>query len=143
MSQASKTTLDPTAIEQGDDLPKLEIPITAKRIVAGALASQDYQDVHHDKAAAQAAGVPDIFMNILTTNGLVSRYLTDWAGPGARVKNIKFRLGAPNFPGDTMVFSGLVAAKSEEDGETFLDVEYKGKNGIGYHVTGTATLGFK
>lgn len=143
MSQPTKTTLNPSTVSQGDDLPNLEIPITAKRIVAGALASQDYQDVHHDKAAAQSAGVPDIFMNILTTNGLVSRYLTDWGGPGARVKDIKFRLGAPNFPGDTMVFSGQVAGKREEGGETLFDVEFKGKNGMGYHVTGTATLGFK
>ncbi len=52
-------------------------------IVAGALASHDFTAVHHDKAAAQAQGMQDVFMNILTTNGLVGRYVTDWAGPNA------------------------------------------------------------
>ena len=68
----------------GDVLPEVAVDITAKLIVAGAIASRDFQDVHHDKDAAQRLGTPDIFMNILTTNGLVGRYLTDWAGEGAR-----------------------------------------------------------
>ena len=98
----------------GDALPVFELPITAKLVVSSALASQDYQDVHHDKAAAQAKGTPDIFMNIMSTNGFVGRYLTDWAGPGSRIKKIKFDLGAPNFPGDTMTMTGEVLAVSSQ-----------------------------
>ena len=120
----------------GDDLPKVDVPITTKLVVAGALASQDFQDIHHDKSAAQAAGSPDIFMNILTTNGLVGRYLTDWAGKDARLKNVTFSLGAPNYPGDTMSFSGEVIAVEGDD----VTVDFKGKNAMGYHVTGTAIV---
>ena len=69
-------------ITEGTALPELEFPITASAIVAGALATNDYENVHHDKAAAEATGVPDIFMNILTTNGLVQRYVGQWAGQG-------------------------------------------------------------
>lgn len=123
-------------VKLNDQLPKLTIPITAKQIVSGAIATQDFEDVHHDKAAAQAAGTPDIFMNILTTNGLVGRYLTDWAGAKARLVNIALSLGAPNFPGDTMELSGTVTGL---DGER-CEVEFKGKNGLGNHVTGTAVL---
>jgi len=123
----------------GQDLPGLDIPITTKLVVSGALASQDFQDIHHDKEAAEAAGMPNIFMNILTTNGLVGRYLTDWAGPKSRIKNIKFKLGAPNYPGDVMSFSGSVLALNGDD----VTVEFKGKNGMGYHVTGEATLDLK
>lgn len=72
----------------GDTLPEFELPITARLVVSTALASQDFQDVHHDKDAAIAKGTPDIFMNILTTNGFVGRYLTDWAGPGSRIKKM-------------------------------------------------------
>lgn len=49
-------------------------------IVATALASRDYQDVHHDPALAVERGSKDVFMNILTTNGLVDRFVTGWAG---------------------------------------------------------------
>jgi hypothetical protein len=68
----------------GDELPTLVVPITRTLIVAGALASRDYQDVHHDQELAQSRGSKDIFMNILTTNGLVGRFVTDWSGPRSR-----------------------------------------------------------
>ncbi|MET9868187.1 MaoC family dehydratase [Streptomyces sp. NPDC006129] len=120
----------------GDRLPPLEIPITRTLIVAGAIASRDYQDVHHDPDAAREKGSPDIFMNILTTNGLVGRYITDHFGPGAVLRRVAIRLGAPNHPGDTMVLTGTV---EEVDGDT-ATVRVVGANGLGTHVTGTVTV---
>ncbi|MBW5423623.1 acyl dehydratase [Streptomyces sp. BG9H] len=124
----------------GEKLPVLEIPVTRTLIVAGALASRDYQDVHHDAELAKAKGSPDIFMNILTTNGLVGRYITDHFGPTATLHTVAIRLGAPNYPGDTMVLTGTVEkvdARPEGDTAT---VEVIGTNGIGRHVTGTVTV---
>ena len=92
----------------GDTLPEFELPITARLVVSTALASQDFQDVHHDNDAAIAKGTPDIFMNILTTCGLSARYLGDWAGAEARLEKISFNLLNPNFPGDTMAMEGEV-----------------------------------
>lgn len=120
----------------GDELAPLEIPITRTLIVAGAVASRDYQDVHHDAEAAREKGSPDIFMNILTTNGLVGRYITDHFGPGHRLRKVAVRLGAPNYPGDTMVLTGTVTAV---DG-TAVEVRVIGVNGKGRHVTGSVTV---
>src|SRR6185312_5997036 len=120
----------------GQQLPPLRIDVTTRLIVAGALASRDFQDVHHDAAGAHAAGSPDIFMNILTTNGLVGRYVTDHFGPDAVLRKVAIRLGAPNHPGDTMVLTGTV---EEVDGNT-ATVKVVGANGIGRHVTGTVTV---
>ncbi|MEV6403231.1 MaoC/PaaZ C-terminal domain-containing protein [Streptomyces bobili] len=120
----------------GDELAPLEVPITRTLIVAGAVASRDYQDVHHDAEAARAKGSPDIFMNILTTNGLVGRYITDHFGPAAVLRRVAIRLGAPNRPGDTMVLRGTV---EEVDGDTAV-VRVSGDNGIGRHVSGTVTV---
>ena len=108
----------------------------ASLIVAGSLASRDFQDVHHDEAAARAAGAKGIFMNIHTTNGLVARFVTDWAGPDATLKKVAIRLGAPNYPGDTMLMTGKVTKKS--DGQ--VEVSLKGANSLGDHVVGTVTL---
>ncbi|MFD4241299.1 MaoC family dehydratase [Streptomyces sp. NPDC058525] len=119
----------------GDTLPPLEIPVTRTLIVAGAIASRDYQDVHHDAALAREKGSPDIFMNILTTNGLVGRYVTDHLGPQAVLRKVAIRLGAPNYPGDTMTLSGTVTAVA---GST-VEIRVVGANGIGHHVTGTVT----
>ncbi|MFH8344991.1 MaoC family dehydratase [Streptomyces sp. NPDC018045] len=120
----------------GDELPPLTVPVTRTLIVAGAVASRDYQDVHHDTEAARAKGSPDVFMNILTTNGLVGRYITDVFGPRAVLRKVAIRLGAPNYPGDVMVLRGKVLAV---DGAT-VDVRVVGTNRLGHHVTGTVTL---
>lgn len=122
----------------GDALPALAIPITVTLVVGGALASRDYTPVHHDKAAAQAQGMADVFMNILTTNGLVGRYVTDWAGPDAVLRNVAIKLGAPNLPGDTMRLVGTVQSKDDATREVV--VEIAGKNAWGNHVTGTVRL---
>ncbi|MFG2990646.1 MaoC family dehydratase [Streptomyces sp. NPDC048257] len=119
----------------GDTMPPLEIPVTRTLIVAGAIASRDYQDVHHDAALAQEKGSPDIFMNILTTNGLVGRYVTDHLGPRAVLRKVAIRLGAPNHPGDTMTLTGTVTAVSG----TTVEIRVVGANGIGHHVSGTVT----
>jgi acyl dehydratase len=123
-------------IAVGTELPELPIKITTSLVVGGALASRDFTPVHHDRDAAKAAGMPDVFMNILTTNALVSRYVTDWAGPGAVIQNVSIRLGTPNTPGDTMTFRGSVV----EVGDDSATLEIKGSNAWGDHVTGRVRL---
>jgi hypothetical protein len=120
----------------GDELPPLDVPITTTAIVAGAIASRDYQDVHHDHELAHAKGSADIFTNILTSNGVVGRFVTDWAGPMARLRKVAVRLGVPNYAGDTMVLSGRVTAVEG----TSVDVAIRGRNTLGDHVTGTVTV---
>ncbi|MFF4945052.1 MaoC family dehydratase [Streptomyces rubiginosohelvolus] len=123
----------------GYELPPLEIPVTRTLIVAGAIASRDYQDVHHDADLAREKGSPDIFMNILTTNGLVGRYLTDHFGPTAVLRKVAIRLGAPNYPGDVMRLTGRITeVAAGEPAEAVVQVT--GDNGIGRHVTGTVTI---
>ncbi|MFD9097927.1 MaoC family dehydratase [Streptomyces collinus] len=127
---------DPGTPAPGAELPPLKIPITRTLIVAGALASRDFQDVHHDPELARRKGSPDVFMNILTTNGLVGRYITDHFGPAAVLRGVAIRLGAPNYPGDTLVLTGRV---EQVDGDT-ATVRVAGDNALGRHVTGTVTV---
>ncbi len=133
-------TLGFDEVNVGDCLPELSIPLSATRIIATAIASRDYQDVHHDLELAQERGTKSIFMNILTTNGFVDRYITDWAGPDAFLKRVNIRLGAPNYAGDTMVLSGTVKEKSLVGDQGVVDIDVVGKNSIGNHVTGTVRL---
>ena len=77
-------------------------------MIAAAIATRDFQDVHHDRDRAVERGAKDIFVNILTTTGLVQRYVTDWAGPEAMVRQITIRLGVPCYAGDKITFSGRV-----------------------------------
>jgi len=120
-------------LKVGDKLPEVPIEITSTMVIAGAIASHDFTPVHHDKSAAQAQGMQDVFMNILATNGLVGKYVTDWAGPNATLQKVAIKLGAPNFPGDTMKMTGVVKAKEESAG--VVDLEVVGRNSWGNHVT--------
>ncbi len=127
------------AVRVGDKLPALEIPITSSLIVGGAIASRDFTPVHHDRAAAQAGGLPDVFMNILTSNGLMGRYVTDWAGPECTLKKIDIKLGAPNLPGFVMTITGEVKAKDDASGT--VDVAVTGENNVwGMHMMGTVRV---
>jgi hypothetical protein len=139
-AKTARTYLD---VAVGDELPTLVLPITRTLIVSGALASRDFQDVHHDHVLAQSRGSKDIFMNILTTNGLVGRYVTDWSGPRSRLAAVNIRLGAPNYPDCTMTLTGSVTAKGpqRDDGAGgTVTVSIRGANELGDHVTGTVDV---
>jgi acyl dehydratase len=121
----------------GDALPELDIAMDRTTIVAAAIASQDFEDVHHDPGKAQGRGTPDIFMSINSTNGFVDRYVTDWAGPTARLRRMSLRLGVPLFPGDTLSFRGQVSAVDHDE----VTLAVTGSNDKGAHVTATVVIG--
>ena len=138
MTPAAATTVAFADVAVGDELPPLDLPLSRSLIVATAIASRDYQDVHHDPDLALERGSPDIFMNILSTNGFVGRFITDWAGPDAVLTGVSIRLGAPNYPGDTMAMTGVVSATDDDTRTVTVDVV--GANSKGDHVTGQVTL---
>lgn len=140
MMSGRTESLPSTGIAVGDELPPFDLEVTSTVIVAGAIASRDFMPAHHDREFAMAQGAPDIFMNILTTNGYVSRFVTDWAGPEAMVRSIKIRLGAPAVPGQPLRFSGRVAQKSHEEDECVIAVEVRAANELGDHATGTVVV---
>ena len=124
------------APQLGTTLPPLSLFGDPTFIVSTAIATRDYQDVHHDRDKAQAKGSKDIFVNILTDTGLVQRYVTDWAGPNARIRSISLRLGVPWYAYDTVTFTGEVTAV---DGD-LVTVKVTGANSLGDHVIATCTL---
>ena len=128
------------SVTVGSELPPLTLAVTPSLIVAGALASGDFEVVHHDKRAAQQRGTPDIFMNILTTNGQVQRYVGAWAGAAALIRSIDIRLGVPNLAGDTLKLTGVVRSKQQQDGERILEVAVRGANSLGEHVAATVRI---
>jgi hypothetical protein len=122
-------------------LPPLVIDVTPTFVVASALATRDFQDVHHDRDRAVAGGARDIFLNILTTTGLVQRYVAAWAGPDAVFRAISVRLGVPCHAGDTLTLTGEVTVGEVTVGvgaERVVSVT--GRCGLGDHVTATVRL---
>lgn len=136
----NRRTLPFGEVQPGQELPLHPIDVTTRRIVAGAIATRDFEDIHHEMAAAKHAGLPDLFMNIFTTSGLCTRYVQAWAGPEARITGINVRLGTPNVAGDAMTLAGVVESCTAGRDTGKVNVTLRGRNAMGDHVTGTVTV---
>jgi hypothetical protein len=131
-------TLTAGAISVDDELPTWVMPVTPTRIVSGALATRDFQDVHHDRDLAHKKGSKDIFLNINTSLGLMQRYVTDWAGPDALVKALRVKLGAPAYPYAPLTFTGSLQSVDAATGA--VTVAVAATNELGRHIGGTVEL---
>ena len=131
-------TFDPATIQVGTELPELTIHADPTFVIGTALATRDFQDVHHDRDKAVERGSKDIFVNILTDTGLVQRYVTDWSGPRTVVKSISLRLGVPLYAYDTLTLTGKV---TELDGED-IRLEVVGKDSLGDHIVAGVVITF-
>jgi len=120
----------------GTELPPLTIEATPTFVVSTALATRDFQDVHHDRDSAVQRGSKDIFLNILTDTGLVQRFVSSWAGPEALIRSIKIRLGVPCYAYDTLTFTGRVVSRDGQDAV----VSVSAVDSLGEHVTGTVEV---
>jgi hypothetical protein len=123
-------------VAEGTELPPLTIEATPTFVVSTALATRDFQDVHHDRDAAVERGSKDIFLNILTDTGLVQRFVSEWAGPDALIRSVKIRLGVPCYAYDTLTFTGRVVSCAGRD----VVVSVSGVDSLGEHVAGTVEV---
>jgi uncharacterized protein len=119
----------------GAELPVWALPMTPTLIVAGALATRDFTEVHHDRDIAHQRGSADIFPNINTSVGLMERYVTDALGPQLLIRALRVRLGAQAHPYDTLTFTGRLERLDPVTG--LATVAVRGRTGLGDHVTGT------
>ena len=131
-------------VEEKYNLPQKTRVIDTTLISAGATwATHDFMPVHHDRDFAQSKGAPDIFMNILTSNGLIASFLEEWAGPDATLRKMRFSLLTPNFPdkdGNKMDMNARVTRKYEENSEYLIELSFSGDNKLGPHIVGTAVM---
>ncbi|MFA7585960.1 MAG: MaoC/PaaZ C-terminal domain-containing protein [Novosphingobium sp.] len=128
-----------SAIQVGETLPEIVIPLTPTSIAAAAIATRDYQPVHHDLDRSRDLGSEHVFLNTHSTAGYLERLVKEWTGPGAFLKSVKFRLGTPSYAGDTLRLQGEVSTVSD-DGK-LAEIRVIGLNSRGVHVEGTVTVG--
>ncbi len=128
------------SVRKGTKLPEHTREITRTTIVSTALATRDFQTVHHDHEAAKKEGAKDIFLNIISTGGLIGEYMTKWSGPKGKLKKMSINLGATVFPGDALTTNGKVEKRYKEEGEHLVDVSFNLSVAIGPHAWGTVTM---
>jgi acyl dehydratase len=109
---------------EGAALPELHMPITFTRAVYLASATRDFSPQHSNRDyAQQRSNTRDVFVNTPFNMGMVSRLLTDWAGPRSTVRRLKVAMRGNVCAGDEMIVTGTVVAKYEAQGEHRVDVD--------------------
>lgn len=111
-------------VAEGDVLPPLAMPITFTRCVYLASATRDFSPQHSNPTyARERSKTKDVFVNTPFNLGMISRFLTDWAGPTATVQRIRMAMRSNVCAGDDMILTGRVTKKYLVDGEPRVDVE--------------------
>jgi uncharacterized OB-fold protein/acyl dehydratase len=121
-------------------LPAMTVDVSATFVVASALATRDFTPVHHDRDLAVANGSRDIFVNILTDNALLQRFVSQWAGPQALLRRTAVRLGVPCYAGDTLTFTGRVTDRTDVPDGVRYEVQVIGRCSLGDHIIATAVI---
>ena len=103
-------TLSYDDVAVGDTGPVSAHPLTRTDLVAYAGASGDFNPVHHDEVAAQAAGLPSVFGHGMYTAGLLATAVTNYVGIG-NLRGYRVRFTRQTWPGEVLTTSVTVREK--------------------------------
>jgi len=98
-------------VTEGQDIGSYSMDMSAVKISGGAWATRDTNPIHHDKDFALRAGQRDMIVNIMHSEGILSRLATDWSGPEGELKRTRFNIEGNCCVGDHMTVSGNVIRK--------------------------------
>jgi acyl dehydratase len=105
-------------IEVGTVLPERVFEIDRELLVAYANASGDQNPIHQNEEFALSVGLPNVIAHGMLTMALVGKYVTDWAGGSATVKEFGARFVKPVIiPAGQKVDLTVSATVAEVDGD--------------------------
>ena len=114
----------------GDEAPTLSHKLTRTDLVKYAGASGDFNPMHHDEVAAQAAGQPSVFGHGMFSMGLLGTALTDFVGVG-NVTRYQVRFARQTWPDEVLSSKIVVTGKREDGGKKLVDLSVTLSNGDG------------
>lgn len=124
-------------VAEGTELPPLEKPpINRVQLVKYAGASGDFNPLHYDEDFAKAAGMPNgCIAHGMLSMGFVGQLLTDWIGPGGRVKELGVRFTSMTEMKDSVTCTGRVVRTWQEGGENLVECEVQSRTHRGNVTT--------
>ena len=106
-------------IEVGMALPEKVFYINRTLLKAYADASGDQNPIHQNEEFALSVGLPNVISHGMLTMALAGKYVTEWAGGSANVREFSARFIKPVIvPAGEMVDLTVVATVTEVDGNT-------------------------
>lgn len=123
-------------------LAPLVFPVPLKRFMIAVAATRDFYEVHHDAEFARATGVDDMYIGTHFTQGLVGRYVTDFAGAGSVLRSLELTPFERNHPGDVMTIEGRVVRRYSAGDEMRADLIVRVRNSRVVTHEAKATVAF-
>ena len=106
-------------IEVGMALPEKVFYIDRTLLKAYAEASGDQNPIHQNEEFALSVGLPNVISHGMLTMALAGKYVTEWAGGSANVREFSARFIKPVIvPVGEKVDLTVVATVTEVDGDT-------------------------
>ena len=106
-------------IEVGMALPEKVFYINRTLLKAYADASGDQNPIHQNEVFALSVGLPNVISHGMLTMALAGKYVTEWAGGSANVREFSARFIKPVIvPAGEKVDLTVVATVTEVDGNT-------------------------
>jgi acyl dehydratase len=106
-------------IEVGMTLPEKVFYIDRALLKAYADASGDQNPIHQNEEFALSVGLPNVISHGMLTMALAGKYVTEWAGGSANVREFSARFIKPVIvPAGEKVDLTVVATVTEVDGKT-------------------------
>ncbi|MDQ1481908.1 MAG: hypothetical protein QOI44_2769 [Actinomycetota bacterium] len=88
-------------VQVGDTAPAIDHELTRTDLVMYAGASGDFNPMHHDEIAAQAAGLPSVFGHGMFSAGLLATAITNYVGVG-NLASYRMRFTKQTWPGEVL-----------------------------------------
>ncbi len=114
-------------VKVGDTAPAIDHKLSRTDLVMYAGASGDFNPMHHDEVAAQAAGLPSVFGHGMFTAGLLATAVTNYVGIG-NLTSYRVRFTKQTWPGETLSTTIAVSEK-RPDNEIVLECAVVNENG--------------
>jgi acyl dehydratase len=114
-------------VNVGDEAPAIDHKLTRTDLVMYAGASGDFNPMHHDEVAAQAAGLPSVFGHGMFTAGLLATAVTNYVGVG-NLTSYRVRFTKQTWPGETLSTTVAVSEKRPNN-EIVLECAVVNENG--------------
>jgi acyl dehydratase len=114
-------------VNVGDTAPAIDHKLTRTDLVMYAGASGDFNPMHHDEVAAQAAGLPSVFGHGMFTAGLLATAVTNYVGVG-NLASYRVRFTKQTWPGETLSTTVSVSEKRSNN-EIVLECAVVNENG--------------
>lgn len=118
-----------STVQIGDELPKMKKQASEAELFLYSAASFNPHRIHYDRAYANFEGHDDLVVHGPLQGSWLTQFVTDWAGPRARLLSIEWQNRASAFVGDELIFAGTVTAVDQANTSVELEISEKNIDG--------------